>query len=66
MGGTIGAGFEYAVTNAITIGGEYRYTHYSAKDFSLSNQAVIPPGPVTLNLDTHQFTARVNYFFGRP
>ena len=65
VGGTIGAGFDYAITNAITVGGEYRYTHYSEKNFNLANQAVIPPGPVTLNLDTHQFMARVNYFFGR-
>jgi len=25
-----------------------------------------PAGPNTLILDTHQITARVNYFFGRP
>jgi len=72
VGGTIGGGFEYAVTNAITVGGEYRYTHYSEKNFNAGVTPAGPitpvtaPGPMTLNLDTHQIVARVNYFFGRP
>jgi outer membrane immunogenic protein len=72
VGMTIGGGFEYAVTNALTVGGEYRYTHYSEKNFNAgaapatSLFASTPPGPITLNLDTHQIVARVNYFFGRP
>jgi outer membrane immunogenic protein len=70
VGATIGGGFEYAMTNAITVGGEYRYTHYAEKNFNsgVTPAAFVPstpPGPITLSLDTHQITARVNYFF-RP
>jgi outer membrane immunogenic protein len=72
LGATFGGGFEYAVTDKITVGGEYRFTHYSEKNFNggatpaTSLFTPTPPGPLTLNLNTHEIVARVNYFFGRP
>jgi len=71
-GETIGAGFEYAWSRALTLGAEYRFTHYAEKNFNAGLTPAGPvtpvtaPGPNTLNLDTHQITLRVNYFFGRP
>jgi len=71
-GTTIGGGFEYAVTNAITVGGEYRYTHYSEMTFNSGATPAAslfqptPPGPFALVLNTHQITVRMNFFFGRP
>src|SRR5262249_29120297 len=68
--GTIGGGCEYAYTDKLRVGAEYRFTHYSQKSFTTGGTpaGAIPstaPGPVTLSLDTHQIVARVSYMFGR-
>jgi outer membrane immunogenic protein len=71
VGVTFGAGFEHAVTDAITVGAEYRYTYYGENTFTTGVTPAgfipsTPPSPVSLNLNMHQITARVNYLFGRP
>jgi outer membrane immunogenic protein len=70
-GATIGAGLEYALTNAVIVGGEYRFTHYGHKSFNLGATPAGPipptlPGPASVGLDSQQVTARISYLFGHP
>src|SRR5262249_54152606 len=67
-GPTIGAGFEYAWSKNLTLGAEYRYTHYGERGFQLGPNAggfipSTPPGPLQLSLDSQELTARLSYFF---
>ncbi len=71
LGMTLGAGFEHALTDKVSVGAEYRYTDFGKRNFNLGSQ---PPGGVLLpsatpveapvHLTSHQFTARLNYRFG--
>jgi outer membrane immunogenic protein len=70
FGPTAGVGLEYALTNAVIAGAEYRYTHYDQKSINLGTTPAgpipsTPPGPASLRLDSHQVTARLSYLFGR-
>jgi outer membrane immunogenic protein len=56
VGGTVGAGIEYAVTNNWTVRGEYLYGIYGSK------RAVFG-GPVDIRPQTHTFRVGVNYLF---
>jgi outer membrane immunogenic protein len=69
-GYTIGAGLERALTNAIVVGAEYRYTHYGSWTPALGTTPagftpVIFPPTGSLSLVTHQVTLRLSYLFGR-
>jgi len=69
-GFTIGAGVERALTNAIVLGAEYRFTHYDAGSLALGSSPAGPipvafPPTASLSLDTHQVTLRASYLFGR-
>jgi outer membrane immunogenic protein len=75
VGGTVGAGFEYAVTNNISLGVEGRYTWYESQRFNENPLAVIsPPGAaitfVSVNtyrdirLETAEILFKANYKFG--
>ncbi len=69
VGWTIGAGVEYAVTNNVTIGGEYLYadlgsTHITTSPNSFAS-AIFPNVYATAKFDYNAsiFRALVNYKF---
>jgi outer membrane immunogenic protein len=53
IGWTAGAGLEYAITDNISLGAEYRYTELSSRTYNL--------GSVTGPFRTHQTTADVDF-----
>lgn len=55
-GWTLGAGFEYAFTDAVTAGVEYRYANYGLANFDHG-------GPSSVDFDSHTISARVSYHF---
>nr|WP_314255909.1 porin family protein [uncultured Devosia sp.] len=57
VGYTIGAGVEYAVTDNVTVKGEYLYADFGSKDFSTA------AGTLNTNLDAHVVRAGLNYKF---
>lgn len=61
-GFTVGAGMETALTDRVTLRGEYRYTQYAGWDFA---NLGAPPGTVDLIPSTHTFRVGVNYQFNR-
>jgi outer membrane immunogenic protein len=75
VGGTVGAGVEYAVTNNITLGMEGRYTQYESQRFDAGPLAVIGlPGNAPIfvrsntyrdvRLETGEILFKANYKFG--
>lgn len=56
VGGTVGAGIEYAVTNNWTLRGEYLYGFYG-------NKTAVFGGPVDIRPQTHTFRIGINYLF---
>lgn len=55
-GWTLGVGAEYAVTDNVSVGAEYRYTNYAVGNF-------VHGGPSSVDLDTHAITARISFHF---
>ena len=67
VGGTVGAGVEYALTDNVSLGVEYRYTRFGAKTFNLGGiPLVLATSNVTARLEeqTSQVTARLNIKYG--
>ena len=67
-GATIGGGVEFAVTNNVTFGVEYRYSDFGHETFNLG-AVPFPAGAgsaVTSRVDlrTHEVTGRLNFKFG--
>jgi outer membrane immunogenic protein len=68
VGGTLGAGLDYAVTNKVSIGVEGRYTWYGTHTFNTGTVALGFP-PVfdnvtqTVGLQTGEVVAKLNYHF---
>lgn len=63
VGATAGGGFEYALTEHLTLGLEGRYTWYGSQH--LNTSAIDPiPVPVSLNLNTAEVIAKLNWKFG--
>ena len=62
-GYTVGGGAEFALTNAVSLGVEYRYSDFGREAFNLGTVA---GGAVTTNADLreHQVTGRLNFRFG--
>jgi len=65
VGGTVGAGLEYAFTNNISLGIEGRYTFYGDQDF---NNNLTIPGVATafrdrINLNTAEVMGKINFRF---
>jgi outer membrane immunogenic protein len=56
FGWTVGVGTEYAFTDNVSFGVEYRYTNYAIGDF-------VHGGPSSVDLDTHAVKARLSYRF---
>jgi outer membrane immunogenic protein len=71
IGGTVGAGFDYAATDYVSFGLEYRYSKYGRGSFfgSAPFPVVGPLGPATAPLSgssdfqTHELMARLNWHF---
>jgi opacity protein-like surface antigen len=64
-GPTVGGGWEYAVTPAVSVGGEYRYTDYGKESTRLGGVGGLPAtGRVGLRDNVAMF--KVNYHFGAP
>ncbi len=71
VGGTVGAGLEYAMTNNLSLGVEGRYTWYGSQDFNAGPLAVAAIGttlvttPVTqhINLNTAEVMGKINFKF---
>ncbi len=66
VGGTIGAGLEYAFTNNISLGIEGRYTFYGDQNFNLGT--VTPPVPAAavtdrMSLNTAEVMGKINFRF---
>jgi outer membrane immunogenic protein len=68
VGGTLGAGLDYAVTNKVSIGVEGRYAWYGTHTFNTGTVALGFP-PVfdnvtqTVGLQTGEVVAKLNYHF---
>jgi outer membrane immunogenic protein len=66
VGGTVGAGLEYAFTNNISLGIEGRYTFYGDQDFNVGN---VPVGVVAtaigdrMSLNTAEVMGKINFRF---
>ncbi len=71
IGGTVGAGTEYALSQNLRFGLEYRFTGYGRQSYTVGNAAVSTNGidfiytPLTANmkLNTNQVLLRLNYAF---
>jgi outer membrane immunogenic protein len=69
VGGTVGGGLEYALTNNLSLGVEGRWTFYGTQDFNGGNvllgAAPGTPAPVTqhINLDTAEVMGKINFRF---
>ena len=63
VGWTLGAGFEYAVTNNLIARAEYRYTDYGRHTNNL-NVWLSPPGTSRINVTQNQVTVGLSYLFG--
>lgn len=72
VGVTFGGGVEYALTNNVSIGGEYRFTDFGKRNLALGVQPAAGPlldaTPIqtTVHLFSQQAMARLNYRFGEP
>jgi outer membrane immunogenic protein len=65
VGYTAGGGVEYAVTQACSMGIEYRHNGLGSKDFHFaSNQGPVFPGNTGVGTDSDQITFRVNFWLG--
>jgi outer membrane immunogenic protein len=76
VGGTVGAGVNYALTNNVDIGALYRYSSYESKDFNLGTVpgscAFLTQGLTCTNttvtghkrLETSEILFQLNYRFG--
>jgi outer membrane immunogenic protein len=64
-GWTVGAGGEFALTRALSLGLEYRYSDYGKPvyDFTSSTPDAISEAP-RIGLTDHQVLAKINYRFG--
>lgn len=56
VGWTIGLGAEYAVTDSVSAGLEYRYTDYAVGDF-------VHLGPSSVDLSSHAIKGRISFHF---
>ena len=75
VGGTVGAGGEYAVTNQLSLGVEYRHTFYGHEGINLgatptltSFAAITTPGAAvagSYRLDSDEVMVRLNWLFKR-
>jgi outer membrane immunogenic protein len=77
LGATIGAGFEYAMWNNVSVGVEYRHTFYGRQNLALGTTptltsfsapaAVTPGGSVngSFSLDTDEVAVRMNWAFNK-
>jgi outer membrane immunogenic protein len=73
VGGTLGAGVEYAVTNNFTVGVEGRYTWYGRQTFNAGTLATFgvafvgpftfAPATQTLNVETAEVMLKANWKF---
>ncbi len=72
IGMTVGGGVEYALTNNVSIGGEYQFTDFGKRNVTLgiapAAGVLLPATPVEMPVElvSHQVTARLNYRFGAP
>jgi outer membrane immunogenic protein len=65
-GYTVGGGFELALWDNWSLGLEYRFSSFDAGDFALGNIPIAlgtTPLRSSFDLETHEFTARLNYRF---
>jgi outer membrane immunogenic protein len=69
VGWTIGAGLEWAFNDKWSLAGEYRYSYFGRRTFTLaspdpSGQLGFTPITTSMRLATDQATLRLNYRFG--
>jgi outer membrane immunogenic protein len=69
VGWTLGAGGEWAIGNAWSLGVEYRHIGFSIRDFSVglpdaTLAPFFPANGATLHISTDQVTARLNWHLG--
>jgi outer membrane immunogenic protein len=69
-GGTVGAGVDYAITDNLSLGVEYRFSKFGHETFTFPALITAPSTlTATTDLETHEVTARLNWHFnwlGRP
>ena len=66
VGGTVGAGFEYGITENLSFGVEYRFTDFGSQDFNhglLGIGLFTPAVTSNASLQTNEVTARLNWRF---
>ncbi|HXW25502.1 MAG TPA: outer membrane beta-barrel protein [Xanthobacteraceae bacterium] len=72
IGGTVGGGVEYALTNNLILGLEGRYTFYASQNFNTGSIPITATSPTTftysatstsLKLDTAEVMAKLNWKF---
>src|SRR5262245_39355969 len=66
-GWTVGGGFEYAFTNNLSLGIEYRFSKFDTENFAFGTIGLLPVGlagaAANADLETHEVTARLNWRF---
>jgi outer membrane immunogenic protein len=62
VGGTVGGGLEYAVTNNVSLGVEGRFNFYGDQTFNLGTVVGVPVTR-TINLDTAEVMGKINFRF---
>ncbi|HTW51107.1 MAG TPA: OmpA family protein [Stellaceae bacterium] len=70
VGWTVGAGLDYALTPAWSLGAEYRYADYGSTSGSLGTVNILGPSFAAVSgkvgLQEHTVMAKLNYHFGAP
>jgi outer membrane immunogenic protein len=62
-GGTIGGGFEYGITDSLSLGVEYRYSKFGDNDITGSPLLFAVPVLASTSFSTSEVTARLNWRF---
>jgi len=62
-GGTVGAGFEYGITDSLSLGVEYRYSKFGNNDVTGSPLLFAVPVVASTSFSTNEVTARLNWRF---
>jgi outer membrane immunogenic protein len=65
-GGTAGGGIEWAMTDIVSIGAEYRHNWFGDETYNYDNHhKPLVPGSTNIDIDSDQVTLRVNFLLGR-
>jgi opacity protein-like surface antigen len=64
VGWYAGGGVQYALTNSISAGFEYRHSNFGDNTYAFGSPVPLFPGATNIGLDSDQFTFRLNVLLG--